>query len=351
MINLQKANIDIEKAVKEHYDFFGCYVKKKLGINLKDALCKKQGKRVSRRSNTSKPSDFRKFKEFIEGQADLLKKIILGTPKDLIETHKTFEGFINGLSNGMTFLQYLESDDKTKGQAKRIQNLVDDITHIFNYDFLCGQEPYDEYSAYHLAENLGVRSCTYCNRVYTLTRTLGKGREKLMRPQFDHWFPQSKFPLLGVSFYNLIPCCSQCNSSVKRDLIFSITDHTHPYVEEPGDDNFVLDYEYDKSIEDYRILIEPKDPDLPLKAVNTLKKLKIDEMYNGHIPELKDLLKIKKAYGPSYLKQIADFFPDKGLSKKEVYRLFFGTEWDETNYHKRPMSRFKRDILEKNDYS
>ena len=42
-----------------------------------------------------------------------------------------------------------------------------------------------------------------------------------MRPQFDHWFPKKKYPLLAISFYNLIPCCTYCNSSVKGDIEFA----------------------------------------------------------------------------------------------------------------------------------
>ena len=42
---------------------------------------------------------------------------------------------------------------------------------------------------------------------------------------------------------------------------------------------------------------------------------------------------------------MAQFFPNRGLSKEETYRLLFGTELDAKDFHKRPMSKFKHDIL------
>ena len=38
-------------------------------------------------------------------------------------------------------------------------------------------------------------------------------------------------------------------------------------------------------------------------------------------------------------------FPKAHLSFKEVYRLAFGVEYDETKFYKRPLSKFKKDIL------
>ena len=34
------------------------------------------------------------------------------------------------------------------------------------------------------------------------------------------------------------------------------------------------------------------------------------------------------------------------ISEKEAYRLTFGAEYDELNFHKRPFSKFKKDIIE-----
>lgn len=74
-------------------------------------------------------------------------------------------------------------------------------------------------AAYWLMEQLNVRTCPYCNRNYTtFTAT------KKMRPDFDHYYPQSIFPYFALSFFNLIPSCSFCNRKKSDYFGFSILD-------------------------------------------------------------------------------------------------------------------------------
>lgn len=48
-------------------------------------------------------------------------------------------------------------------------------------------------------EELGIKTCPYCNRSYIYT--LDKGS---VRPQYDHFFNKNRYPYLAVSIYNLI---------------------------------------------------------------------------------------------------------------------------------------------------
>ncbi|OPF86793.1 hypothetical protein BW731_00550 [Vagococcus martis] len=60
--------------------------------------------------------------------------------------------------------------------------------------------------------------CPYCNSQFIYTYFKEKGEKKgKVRPQIDHLFPKSVYPFLSVSIFNLIPSCSQCNSSIKGD--------------------------------------------------------------------------------------------------------------------------------------
>lgn len=63
--------------------------------------------------------------------------------------------------------------------------------------------------AYWLQNQLGVKVCPYCNRMYATT-LYGKRRT---RPDFDHFYPQSRYPYLTVSLFNLIPSCNVCNKA------------------------------------------------------------------------------------------------------------------------------------------
>lgn len=62
------------------------------------------------------------------------------------------------------------------------------------------------------AQRIGVTTCPYCNRSYIFTSS-----KSGTRPQYDHYFPKSKYPYLALSMYNLIPCCSICNG-LKHDV-------------------------------------------------------------------------------------------------------------------------------------
>ena len=169
-----------------------------------------------------------------------------------------------------------------------------------------------------------------------------KGK-KVMRPQFDHWYPKSKFPLLALSFYNLIPSCSVCNSSAKSDTIFNLSTHLHPYVDNDILERFSFSYDYFKSLNKYNIKISHKYGDK--KAYQTFVDMNLAVMFNAHKSELQDLIITKKAYSKSYLTNMIKAYPDAKLSFDEVYRLAFGTELHEEDFYKRPFSKFKKDIL------
>ena len=61
-------------------------------------------------------------------------------------------------------------------------------------------------------KNLEIRICPYCGRAY-IYRVVkkGKGGDVSVKPQLDHFLPKSNYPFLAMNFFNLIPCCTQCN--------------------------------------------------------------------------------------------------------------------------------------------
>ena len=53
---------------------------------------------------------------------------------------------------------------------------------------------------------LNVSVCPYCNSQYTFTqKVIGASERKFqIRPDLDHFFTQSKHPMLVISIYNLV---------------------------------------------------------------------------------------------------------------------------------------------------
>lgn len=274
-------------------------------------------------------------------------EILVAKPDNLMKLHlevmpKVIQGFT-------------ERDYLTYIQGKRAGSIPQDLKRYKNVNRLLNIFDYEQYiskskaRSYDLAKSLNRNTCTYCNRLYTSTVQYKDPRTgqvnsatRLTRPQFDHWYAHSIFPVLGLSFYNLIPSCSVCNSSVKGDDMYHISTHIHPYIPEK-DQNFKFSYsqrgEASYAVE---ILVDPNT-----KMSKFLSEMKMKEIYDAHANlELKDLIDLKKKYSENYLDVLFnETLNHFQISKTEIYRMIFGVEYDEVNFHKRTFSKFKTDIL------
>jgi aspartate carbamoyltransferase regulatory subunit len=280
-----------------------------------------------------------------------IKEIITVKPQQLLEIHNEFmplliAGFdINEYEN---YFIYKKLKVRNPAQSAIIvkYSSVFQLTKIFNYDKYISSS---KSTSYNFALKLGRNTCTYCNRLYTNTvvkkdvhtnRMNNKGR--ITRPQFDHWFAKSKFPILGLSYFNLIPSCSVCNSSIKGDAVFDLATHSHPYLTKEDDFKFSFNF---KDVSENNVTVNSV---AGTKIEKILQEFKINEVYNAHSAlELKDLLDLKYKYTENYINTLFnESFATLGVKKEEAYRLIFGVEHDEVDFHKRAFSKFKKDILE-----
>ncbi|QIL40617.1 hypothetical protein G7074_15895 [Pedobacter sp. HDW13] len=232
-----------------------------------------------------------------------------------------------------------------QSEYKLINPFVKQLNSIFNYKWF-NSNTNVIYSSYKLCQKLDRYTCTYCNRSYTST-VITEAKKTVIRPTLDHWFPESKFPLLAISFYNLIPSCSSCNSSVKGAGIQLLNKYIHPYVDQTQSEDFEFDYGY-TSLRGFRIFVNDTSNGnrQGFKAKNTIEAMYIDEVYNSNISELRDMITIQRNYSLGYIDKMQKMLRSK-MSKEEVYRLLFGVIYDQNNFHKRPLSKFKKDILKK----
>ncbi len=341
MLFIDKDTDAVKNALIEHWKYYKCRIMKRLGNENCTPTCPVCTKTKSRSPDKRSAQFVDIVNYFNEG--DNLEKMITGNAETLLENNEDFMGLLGIIE--ADFNDYLNASSEDKlADFRELHKVVLDIHSIFNYSDFSGAAP-NEYGAYTLAKNLKRRTCTYCNRVYTTTLST-KGGVKVMRPQFDHWYPQTKFPALSVSFYNLIPSCYVCNSSIKSDVVLDKTLHIHPYIDINQTDEFRFNYVYSNSLNQYRVFIVPSEAGNK-RAFDTIKKLFIDEMYNSHHEELSDLIKIKQAYSEEYINKMKKFFPKNGLNDNEIYRLLFGVEMNKSDFHSRPLSKFKSDILKR----
>ncbi|TYB78109.1 hypothetical protein ES676_02545 [Bizionia saleffrena] len=198
---------------------------------------------------------------------------------------------------------------------------------------------------YDLAEWLDQHTCTFCNRQYIFTARKNAG-EKGITCQFDHWFDKGSRPLFALSFYNLIPSCSLCNSSIKSSTHFNTDEYLHPYIDKDISSKFKFS-SIPNTATKYGITFL-NESTMDAKTKRTLEGLGTKLVYSKHSEkELQDLIDLRLKYSDNYLKNLLEntFKSELNMTKEEKYRLIFGIELEEKKYHKRIFSKFKRDII------
>jgi len=206
-----------------------------------------------------------------------------------------------------------------------------------------------EYHAYKLVENLGIKTCPYCNRSYI---SFVKNDEKKTRPQLDHFYPKAIYPFLACSFYNLIPSCSACNHMKSDDD--SYVDEkdgnlVHPY--NVKDSDFTFSYTFDnldilKSIDEKNIRFEDEEKikiTLDRKYEKNNEYFQLETIYQNHKDIVIELILKEINYPKSYIEELIK----NGFgTEEEIYRFIFSNYLRIDDLHKRPLSKLTRDIVE-----
>lgn len=305
----------VSLAKQSHVKLITCYLRRKLEGKTKWNVCADKSCKIC----TSRTRRAQVSKRLLSALRMIdLKSLIESAPADLIKIHKTFNRICSAMGIRMT------------------ANVKKSLGNIFNYDWFIDNNLYD---AYELCKSLKIESCVYCNRLYTSTVITTKNI-CVIRPTLDHWFDKASHPILGLSFYNLIPSCSPCNSSVKHSQHFNLKKHIHPYVDQNMTKTYQLQSTYSTSLNTFNIDIVSSNP----KVKATLKSMQIDAIYEHHQSELADLDFLSRKYNDQYLRDIGKLLGIT-LTEKDVYRILFGVEYDDENFYKRPLSKLKKDIL------
>lgn len=224
----------------------------------------------------------------------------------------------------------------------KYQAWMNEILKVMGY-----KQAYDDVKmAYKVTEMKGANVCTYCNRGYIFTISTGtRIKDKIARPELDHWYPKSKYPLLSMNYFNLIPSCTVCNSSVKGSTEFHWKTHVHPYLQRDFNPHFEFHYN-PVARKGEQVTID--DSYASEKEKNSIGAFKLKEVYNCHADlEARELYDLALRHGDHYLRDLLGLihmgFPDK--TEQDIYRMVFGAEMNPLHFGNRPMSKFKHDLL------
>ena len=256
--------------------------------------------------------------------------------KDFLNYKKNLEILIEGKPNELRLLNLrYEKLILTQNEKEVITDFL--VTKTYEKWFQPKQ-------GFKFLQLLNFNTCVYCNRNYTKTIKDING-DKILICEFDHWFVKTKFPLLAVSFYNLIPSCHPCNSSIKGEPKINwdraLRNYIHPYLNEKNQ-HFNFSY-VSKSLTENNVKINVVKNS---KMDKTLKLFKTFEIYNSHSSmELQGLIDLRHKYPENYIKTLLNDAFKGVLTENEIYSLIFGVDVEEKNYHQRPLAKFKHEII------
>lgn len=231
----------------------------------------------------------------------------------------------------------------SKNNRVSVENIRKDIEDSF-------KKCYENFSkrkwAFDFLDILGSDVCPYCNRNFTMSVYKKESKQK---PEFDHYFPKSKYPYLSISILNLVPICSNCNKGKGNEYITNeVQEIMYPYEEQFGDDiKFTTDFDkieswFDDS-EYFKVILHGGESKIR-DAYN--KAFKIDELYTKHNDYVRELITKSIIFSDDFLISIYSCFPELFNSLNEVKELVYGNYLGKENYGKRPLAKMINDLLD-----
>ncbi|MEH7256652.1 hypothetical protein V7123_04270 [Bacillus toyonensis] len=352
------------------------------------------------------------WKKFFESLLNQIEVIIMGNPKDLndivIKISESYRSILGKIDKHSKLKRQLKKYSKQQGELRKEvegllkkgvsgkqlslvqeqvtkiesivklsnryikegKSLIDTLEDIFDYDHFCrqyskGNKP--KWGAYELVKQLNIGVCPYCNRQFITVAEPKEEEKGRTRAHLDHFYSKSKFPFLAISFFNLIPCCYVCNSSLKGSQNVSIDSHIHPYDKGFGDlVQFTIQFKSGKGKLDYlkawysnpdmfsigfkvneieKQNYDPKEIDLLLKRIERNQKtFKLESLYNWHTDYVGEILLKSLRYNDAKIDSLCHEFPKLFPSKHDAVRGVYSNYVDIEQLDKRVLAKLTRDI-------
>lgn len=321
-----------EDVAEEHYLVVRKYLKKN-----ENGIIKKISKINNKKIEYKYCSLNQWVKKITQNKFDL-KELITAKPESLIEIKKLVE------SNSK-----YKIDPKDKGNPESDYEYGEYFKRLYNKFSSSTDADFSAYAfnAVKLIEKLNLNVCPYCNRNFVTNTKMrnNKGDLSIRRTaQLDHFYPESKYPYLALSFFNLIPVCPTCNKNKLANEI-----GVSPYEMKSSDEHLIFDYSFDGSISKYRVDTFYKSD----KFKKNWENLGLDELYKWHSEYCDDLILRIKIYNEIYRNDLQNFFEKlndgktNSLSENDIKRLILGNHFEEESLSKHPLSKLTKDIFKK----
>lgn len=236
------------------------------------------------------------------------------------------------LSNNPTKLRDLIEEFELK--TPTIRTKESNLNRVLYNVFVSNGYEHKKFDGLKFVNDIGLQTCPYCNRSYIQSVS----KNGVVRPQIDHFYPKSKYPYLGLSFYNLIPSCSICNGTTAKGERDSYEDNLKsPY--EIKNDDFQFDFKF----------VTPDNCEVVLKKKLDINDdyFKIEEFYKHHGDIANELYtKFFREDTKEHFNSLRKSLTGIGLNEDEIYRYLFCNYKKNEDLHKRPLSKLTKDILE-----
>jgi len=238
---------------------------------------------------------------------------------------------------------------RMKGQRTYVKNLTKNLFIQLYDDFsrYVDNGNQGKSNAHYFFNLLNIRTCPYCNRLYTFTLD-----EKTARtgPEYDHFYDKSDYPLLAVSFYNLVPSCHVCNhvkgtkKAVRLNPFFAGFDGKFALTD--GNNHVLTKAEVLKQGGGVISILPPNDIQKSADEKGNIETFGLDGLYKMHEDYVADIVTRVAAYDHIARQSLISAFQHHGQTPQDVYDFVWGQSLELTQYENRPLSKLTKEILE-----
>lgn len=192
---------------------------------------------------------------------------------------------------------------------------------------------------------LNIRTCPYCNRQYTFTFDKHCGKAA---PEYDHFYNKKDYPILAVSFYNLVPSCHTCNhlkgtKKISVNPFFNGFKSKFVFITSNG--AIMTDAEVLKQCGG-KLSLRNIDKDGNNKDEDNIETFGLNELYEQHGNYACDIISKFVAYNPEVQSALVNAFQGPAYHPQQVFDFVWGKYLEDSQLENRTLSKLTKDILD-----